>query len=132
LVLSVNLICFSSRQKVALLCGAPKAPGRKLVSANKTNAVAEYMAIMLLRFFVFCGSILHINHSFTMNDATIAWTGTQDNFYTASSTASHYLEWNRSAEGSRSPHRTVTTVHQAHPPNARPAIMGHARLNGGR
>jgi hypothetical protein len=46
------MICFSSRQKVALLCGAPKAPGRKLVSANKTNAVAEYMAIEYLRYFI--------------------------------------------------------------------------------
>jgi len=95
------------------------------VAANKTNTIAEYMLMEYLRY-------IHINHSFTTKDATIAWTGTQDDFYTASSTASHYLVWNRSAEGSRSPHRTVTTVHKPHPPNARPAIMGHARLHGGR
>lgn len=102
------------------------------MAANKTNAIAEYMLMEYLRYPVFCGSTVHINHSFTAKDATIAWTGTQDDFYTASSTASHYLVWNRSAEGSRSPHRTVTTVHKPHPPNARPAIMGHARLHGGR
>jgi len=57
--------------------------------------------------------------------------GTQDDLYTASSTASHYLVWNRSAERKQvPPHRHHRP--QAHPSNARPAIMGHAELNGGR
>lgn len=72
------------------------------MSANQTNAVAEYIATMLLRFLVFGGSTVYINHGTTTDDA---WPGTQDN-YTASSTASHYLVGNRSTEREAGP-RTV-------------------------